>query len=94
MSCFSASQLPSSPRGGLGPACEASEAGAWGRQLPPASDADKAMAMYGRADQRLSRSHRRCDPSLLGTTTRSRGQRPHFYQVRIGADKRPAADEL
>jgi SPOR domain len=33
------------------------------------------------------------DPSLLGTTMRSRGSRT-FYQVRIGADTRPAADDL
>src|SRR5713101_211355 len=33
------------------------------------------------------------DPSLLGTMLRSRGTRI-FYQVRIGTDTRPAADDL
>ena len=33
------------------------------------------------------------DPSLLRTILRSRGSRA-FYQVRIGADTRPAADDL
>jgi hypothetical protein len=33
------------------------------------------------------------DPSLLGSTFRSRGTRT-FYQVRIGTDTRPAADDL
>jgi len=33
------------------------------------------------------------DPSILGSVIRSRGNHT-FYQVRIGADTRPAADDL
>jgi hypothetical protein len=33
------------------------------------------------------------DPSLLSSRLRTRGS-GQFYQVRIGADTRPAADEL
>ena len=60
---------------------------------PPASDRDKALAMYARAMKRLSAVIGDQDPSLLGSVMRSRGTRT-FYQVRIGADTRPAADDL
>jgi Transglycosylase SLT domain/SPOR domain len=70
-----------------------SEAQAWGVQLAAGFSRDKAMAMYARAIKRLSGVIGGRDPSLLGTTMRSRGSRT-FYQVRIGADTRPAADEL
>jgi hypothetical protein len=49
--------------------------------------------MYARAMKRLSTVIGDQDPSLLGSTFRSRGTRT-FYQVRIGTDTRPAADEL
>jgi hypothetical protein len=70
-----------------------SEAQAWGVQLAAGFSRDKAMAMYARAIKRLSAVIGDRDPSLLGTTMRSRGSRT-FYQVRIGADTRPAADDL
>ncbi len=69
------------------------EAQAWGVQLAAGFSRDKALAMYSRAIKRLSAVIGDRDPSLLGTTMRSRGSRT-FYQVRIGADTRPAADDL
>ncbi len=65
----------------------------WGVQLAAGFNRDKALAMYSRAMKRLSAVIGDQDPSLLGTTFRSRGTRT-FYQVRIGADTRPAADDL
>ena len=70
-----------------------SEAQAWGVQLAAGFSRDKAMAMYARAIKRLSAVIGDRDPSLLSSTMRSRGSRT-FYQVRIGADTRPAADDL
>ena len=52
-----------------------------------------ALAMYARAMKRLSAVIGDQDPSLLSTIMRTRGSHP-FYQVRIGADTRPAADDL
>ena len=49
--------------------------------------------MYSRAVKNLSSVIGDQDPSLLGSVFRSRGTRT-FYQVRIGADTRPAADDL
>jgi hypothetical protein len=69
------------------------EARAWGVQLAAGFSRDKAMAMYARAIKRLSGVVGGQNPSLLSTTMRSRGSRT-FYQVRIGADTRLAADEL
>ena len=65
----------------------------WGVQLAAGFDRDKALAMYGRAMSRLRGVIGDQDPSLLSSTMRSRGTRA-FYQVRIGADTRPAADDL
>jgi Transglycosylase SLT domain/SPOR domain len=65
----------------------------WGVQLAAGFNRDKALAMYSRAMKRLSAVIGDQDPSLLGSTFRSRGTRT-FYQVRIGADTRPAADDL
>ena len=65
----------------------------WGVQLAAGFNRDRALAMYARAMKRLSAVIGDQDPSLLGTTWRSRGTRT-FYQVRIGADTRPAADDL
>ena len=44
-------------------------------------------------DETAERRDRRSGPEPLGQDLRSRGTRT-FYQVRIGADTRPAADEL
>jgi len=65
----------------------------WGVQLAAGFSRDKALAMYSRAMKQLSAVIGDRDPSLLGTMLRSRGTRI-FYQVRIGTDTRPAADDL
>jgi hypothetical protein len=65
----------------------------WGVQLAAGFDRNKALAMYARAMKRLSAVIGDQDPSLLSTLMRTRGTRL-FYQVRIGADTRPAADDL
>jgi hypothetical protein len=65
----------------------------WGVQLAAGFNRDRALESYARAMKRLSAVIGDQDPSLLGTTFRSRGTRT-FYQVRIGADTRPAADDL
>jgi hypothetical protein len=65
----------------------------WGVQLAAGFNRDKALAMYARAMKRLSAVIGDQDPSLLSSVMRSRGTRT-FYQVRIGADTRQAADDL
>jgi hypothetical protein len=65
----------------------------WGVQLAAGFDRDKALAMYARAMKRLSAVIGDQDPSLLSSVMRTRGTHA-FYQVRIGADTRPAADDL
>jgi hypothetical protein len=65
----------------------------WGVQLAAGFDRNKALTMYARAMKRLSAVIGDQDPSLLSSVMRSRGSRA-FYQVRIGADTRPAADDL
>lgn len=65
----------------------------WGVQLAAGFSRDKALAMYARAMKRLGAVIGDQDPSLLSSVMRSRGTRA-FYQVRIGADTRPAADDL
>ena len=65
----------------------------WGVQLAAGFDRNKALAMYARAMKRLSAVVGDQDPSLLSTQMRTRGTHL-FYQVRIGADTRPAADAL
>ncbi|MDO9562982.1 MAG: lytic transglycosylase domain-containing protein [Bradyrhizobium sp.] len=65
----------------------------WGVQLAAGFNRDRALALYSRAMKRLSAVIGDQDPSLSGRIWRSRGTRT-FYQVRIGAETRPAADEL
>jgi Transglycosylase SLT domain/SPOR domain len=65
----------------------------WGVQLAAGFSRDKALAMYARAMKRLNSVIGDQDPSLLTSRLRSRGTQM-FYQVRIGADTRPAADDL
>src|SRR6201999_1522140 len=69
------------------------EAKAWGVQLAAGFSRDKALAMYARAIKRLSAVIGDHDPSLLSSVMRNRGTRT-FYQVRIGAETRPEADDL
>jgi Transglycosylase SLT domain/SPOR domain len=65
----------------------------WGVQLAGGFDRDLAMAMYSRAMVKLRDAIGDQSPSLLSSQNRNRGMRP-FYQVRIGADTRQAADDL
>ena len=65
----------------------------WGVQLAAGFNRDKALAMYARAIKRLSAVIGDHDPSLLSSVMRTRGAHM-FYQVRIGADTRPEADDL
>jgi hypothetical protein len=65
----------------------------WGVQLAAGFDRNQALAMYARAMKRLSAVIGDQDPSLLSSVMRTRGTHA-FYQVRIGADTRPAADDL
>jgi hypothetical protein len=65
----------------------------WGVQLGGGFNRDVAMAMYSRAMARLRSVIGDQTPTLLSAQNRSRGMR-RFYQVRIGADTRPAADDL
>jgi soluble lytic murein transglycosylase-like protein len=65
----------------------------WGVQLAAGFDRTRALAMYARAIKRLDAVIGDQDPSLLASRLRSRGTRT-FYQVRIGADARGAADDL
>jgi hypothetical protein len=69
------------------------EARAWGVQLAAGFSRDKALAMYARAIKHLSAVIGDQDPTLLSSVMRTRGSHT-FYQVRIGADTRPAADGL
>jgi hypothetical protein len=65
----------------------------WGVQLAAGFDRNKALAMYARAMKGLRGVIGDQDPSILTSLMRTRGFHP-FYQVRIGADTRPAADDL
>jgi len=65
----------------------------WGVQLAAGFDRDRALAMYARAVKDLGAVIGDRDPSILSSVQRSRGAHA-FYQVRIGADTRPEADDL
>ena len=65
----------------------------WGVQLAGGFDRNLAMAMYSRAMAKLRGVIGDQSPSLLSSQNRNRGMRP-FYQVRIGAETRPEADDL
>jgi hypothetical protein len=65
----------------------------WGVQLAAGFDRDQALAMYSRAISHLRGVIGDQDPMLFGSIFRSRGTRT-FYQVRIGADTRPEANDL
>jgi transglycosylase-like protein with SLT domain/sporulation related protein len=70
-----------------------SAAKVWGVQLAAGFNRDKALAMYARAMKSLSNVIGDQDPSLLSSRLGTRGTAT-FYQVRIGADTRPEADNL
>jgi hypothetical protein len=65
----------------------------WGVQLAAGFDRDQALASYGREMRRMRPVIGSQDMTLLAGIFRSRGNSP-FYQLRIGADTRPAADAL
>jgi hypothetical protein len=78
---------------GLEQRVKSGAASPWGVQLAAGFSRDKALAMYARAIRRLGSVIGDRDPELLGSVLRTRGTHM-FYQVRIGADTRAAADAL
>ena len=65
----------------------------WGVQLAAGYSRSRALQSYARAMTRLRNVVGDRDPSILAITLRRRGT-PTFYQVRIGADTRAAADDV
>ena len=65
----------------------------WGVQLSANFSRDKALASYAALARRYGEILEGRDPSLLSTTLR-RPTAPTFYQVRVGADTRAAAEGL
>ena len=63
----------------------------WGVQLAAGFSRDHALSNYAMLAKRYAEVLTGRDPSLLSSVFRSRGTRP-FYQVRVGADTRQAAD--
>jgi hypothetical protein len=65
----------------------------WGVQLSAGFSRDQALSNYAMLAKRYAEVLTGRDPSLLSSVFRSRGTRP-FYQVRVGAETRQAADSL
>jgi hypothetical protein len=65
----------------------------WGVQLAAGFSRDHALANYATLAKRYGELLAGRDPSLLSSTFRTRGTQP-FYQVRVGADTRAAAEGL
>jgi soluble lytic murein transglycosylase-like protein len=65
----------------------------WGVQLAAGFSRDHALANYASLAKRYADLLTGRDPSLLSSILRSRGTQP-FYQVRVGADTRNAAETL
>ncbi len=65
----------------------------WGVQLSAGFSRDKALRSYAAIAKRHDSILEGRDPSILATRLLSRGTRT-FYQVRIGADTRVAAEQL
>src|SRR5262245_59795442 len=65
----------------------------WGVQLAAGFSRDHALASYASLAKRYADVLAGRDPSLLSSLLRSRGTQP-FYQVRVGADTRAAAETL
>jgi Transglycosylase SLT domain/SPOR domain len=65
----------------------------WGVQLSAGFARERALTAYSTLAQRFAQVLSGQEPVLLSTTLRSRGTRP-FYQVRVGAETRAAADNL
>ncbi len=65
----------------------------WGVQLSAGFSRDRALASYAEIARRYGEILNGRDPSLLSGVFRSRGTNP-FYQVRVGAETRQAAEGL
>lgn len=65
----------------------------WGVQLAAGFSRDRVLSIYARLINRFGTVLAARDPSILTTVLRSRGTRI-FYQVRLGADTRRAANDL
>jgi soluble lytic murein transglycosylase-like protein len=65
----------------------------WGVQLSAGFSRDGALTAYAAAAKRYAGVLAGQDPSIFSTLLRNRGTRA-FYQVRIGADTREAANKL
>jgi Transglycosylase SLT domain/SPOR domain len=65
----------------------------WGVQLSAGFSRERALASYAAAARRFAGVLAGRDPSILAGRLRSRGTRT-FYQVRVGADTRGAAEDL
>jgi soluble lytic murein transglycosylase-like protein len=65
----------------------------WGVQLAAGFSRDHALSNYAMLARRYADQLAGRDPSLLSSILRSRGTQP-FYQVRVGADTRAAAETL
>jgi soluble lytic murein transglycosylase-like protein len=65
----------------------------WGVQLAAGFSRDQALSNYAMLARRYADQLAGRDPSLLSSILRSRGTQP-FYQVRVGADTRAAAETL
>jgi len=65
----------------------------WGVQLAAGFSRDHALANYASLARRYAELLTGRDPSLLSSILRSRGTQP-FYQVRVGAETRAAAETL
>src|SRR5262245_12325615 len=65
----------------------------WGVQLAAGFSRDQALSSYAMLAKRYADVLAGRDPSLLSTLLRSRGTQT-FYQVRVGADTRSAAETL
>jgi hypothetical protein len=65
----------------------------WGVQLAAGFSRDHALSNYAMLAKRYGEILAGHDPSLLSSVFRTRGTQP-FYQVRVGADTRAAAESL
>ncbi len=65
----------------------------WGVQLSAGFSRDRALAAYAALAKRYAEILTGRDPTLLSNVLRTRGSSA-FYQVRVGADTREAADTL
>jgi hypothetical protein len=65
----------------------------WGVQLSAGFRRDRVLTAYAAIERSYRAILENRDPIIIGSTFRSRGTQT-FYQVRIGADSRAAANEL